>query len=153
MRRTSGLFDVLCDLCAVAAGVIVLAIMMAVSADVLLRFFFASPLSWVLQFTEYGLLYVVFLGAPWLQQERGHVAVDLLTSRLSPRYSQLFARLASLVGAVTFAIIAWYGFVLTSEQFLTGSVTADLIAVPRYLITMVIPFGSALLSISFLKQI
>lgn len=153
MSRLATLFDALCNLCAIAAGCIVLAIMIAVSADVLLRYLFAMPLSWVLQFTEYGLLYIVFLGMPWLQRERGHVTVDLLTSQLPATIATLLGRAVSILGAMAFAIIAWYGAVVTAEQFIDGTMTADFIGVHRYLVTMVIPFGAAMLSVQFLRQV
>lgn len=152
MKRLERLFDRLCDLCAALAGAIVLGMLVVVSADIFLRYAFSRPLSWGVAFTEYGLLYMVFLGAGWLQREHGHVSVDLLTGSLPSALSRPLARITALVGAGSFALLAWYGWQVTRNQFMRGSVTPDLLSVPQYLITMVIPFGALLLALVFLRQ-
>lgn len=152
MQRLGWLFDRLCDLCALLAGLIVLGMLVVVSADIFLRYAFSRPLSWGIAFTEYGLLYMVFLGAGWLQREHGHVSVDLLSASLPDKISRPLARLTALLGAGAFGVLAWYGWQVTRNQFVRGSVTPDLLVIPQYLITMIVPFGAAMMAVVFLRQ-
>jgi C4-dicarboxylate transporter, DctQ subunit len=41
-----------------------------------------SPIAWLFTSTEYGMLYMTMLGAPWLVRERGHVHIELVTAAL-----------------------------------------------------------------------
>jgi TRAP-type C4-dicarboxylate transport system permease small subunit len=54
-------------------------------ADVLLRYFFDKPIKGVYSITEVMLIMVVFLGLAYTQSEKGHVSIDVITSRLSSR--------------------------------------------------------------------
>ena len=52
--------------CASAATLIFVAMMLVVCAEVLLRYGFNSPISWVVEISEYALLWITFLGAAWV---------------------------------------------------------------------------------------
>ncbi len=46
--------------------------------DVIMRYFFNSPIVGVKQLSEYSLVWLCFLGTGWVLTKRGHVAVTLL---------------------------------------------------------------------------
>ncbi|PON17846.1 hypothetical protein C2W62_11000 [Candidatus Entotheonella serta] len=64
------------------AGVILLMITFLVTGSALVRYMgFRAPI-WILQYTEYILLWLTFLGAAWLLREEGHIRIDTVISRL-----------------------------------------------------------------------
>ena len=65
-------------------GAVILAfLMLAVCWDVVARTVVGAPLIWLLEFTEYGLLYMTFLCAAWVLKGEAHVTSDLLLVTLS----------------------------------------------------------------------
>ena len=70
----------------VAAGLI-LAMSGWITYDVLTRYFldFASP--WAFDLSEYALVWITFLGAPWVLLQDRHVRIELLVDVL-PRATQ-----------------------------------------------------------------
>ena len=61
-NRAVKVFDGLVTAGAAAAGLIFLFMMVAVCVDVIMRYWFQSPMGWVVEVCEYLLLYVTFLG-------------------------------------------------------------------------------------------
>ena len=53
-----------------------------------MRYFLNRPLVWVLELTEYALLWVTFLGAAWLLRQGGHVQVDVIVDFMSRRWKK-----------------------------------------------------------------
>ena len=51
--------------------------------EVFLRTFFNRPQEWVMELSEYALLYITFLSAAFVLKKEGHIVVDLVTCRLN----------------------------------------------------------------------
>src|SRR5437588_6114090 len=68
-------------------------------------------------FTEYALLAVPCLGAPWLVREKGHIFVEIFLMALKPRWRAMAVRLIGVVCVVVCAVLAWYGSVVTISDF------------------------------------
>ena len=49
-----------------AAGVLLFFMALAISYEVTMRYFFNEPTVWVMDFSEYALIYSTFMAAPWL---------------------------------------------------------------------------------------
>ena len=72
------------------AGLVALAFMMVLTvADVLMRYCFRSPLPGASELTELMLVIIVFFALADTHTVRGHVAVDLVVTRLAPRASSM----------------------------------------------------------------
>ncbi len=125
---------------------------LAVSIDVVLRYFFNRPTIWVLEICEYILLYVVFLGAAWVLKEEGHVRVGLVVDRLSPKTQALINMITSIVGALVCLTLTWYGVQVTWNHFVRGVPSIEMLHLPQFLVLMIIPIGSFLLFVQFLRR-
>lgn len=134
------------------AGLLLLFITFSISYTILARFVgFASPV-WVVQFNEYALLWLTFLGTAWLLAKDKHVSIDLVT-RLLPVYGRvILSLLHNLAGAVLCAVFTWYGTLVTWDQFHRGVTDVQAIDFPKYLVLMVIPLGFFLLTVQFLRR-
>jgi TRAP-type C4-dicarboxylate transport system permease small subunit len=85
LARIGCILDRIIDLCAFAAGLLLSFILISVCLEVVMRYFLNRPLQWVIELTEYALLYITFLGTAWLLKKDGHIAVDVMLFRLGPR--------------------------------------------------------------------
>lgn len=88
----------------VLATVATLIMMVAISIDVAYRWFFGSSVPGILEGSETALVAAVFLGMAYTGATNGHIAVDLLTERLSSRASRY---LIAFGWIATTAILIW----------------------------------------------
>ena len=93
---------------AVAAGALIPLMMLVICGDVLMRYFFNRPMTWVLETAEYMLLWMTFLGAIWLLEKEGHVRMDLVLNRLKPENQALLNAITSILGVIACFAIAFY---------------------------------------------
>jgi len=80
-----------------------------VIAQVVFRYFLASPLTWSDELARYLFIWCAFLGWIVAARRRTHLGVDILVTRLPTRGAAAL-RLAGAVAAIAFAgVLAFYG--------------------------------------------
>ena len=105
-------------------------------------------------FIEYGFLYIMFLGSPWLIRTRSHVYIEMLTAAVPDPVRVVLSRLICLVGAIVCLIWAWYTFQIFLEQFDDPMAYDELRAqfdLRLWVSTVIFPIGFLLMSIEFLR--
>ena len=78
MKRLSFAFGRLFDALAFIAALILLAMVLIVTADIVLRNLTRGGISWANEVTEYALYLITLLAAPWLLRRGQHVRLDIL---------------------------------------------------------------------------
>jgi TRAP-type C4-dicarboxylate transport system permease small subunit len=136
----------------VASG-LSLVIFFSTCIELFMRYFFNRPQIWAVEVTEYTMLYITFLGAAWLLREEGHVKIDLLLSFLAPRSQAFLNSITSLLGAVVCSVIAFYGSWSTWLHYQKGLTTFSAMELLKWPFLIVIPFGSLLLLIQFVRSV
>lgn len=152
MRQPGGVWDALLDGLGFVVAVVTAAMTLAVVYEVVARYFFNRPTIWAVDFTEYALLYVTFLGAPWVLRKGAHIRIEILTERLGPRPRLALAALVSLLGAGVSAVLMWQGVEVTWEAYSKGQAMLKAWRVPRWVLILPIAAGSLLLTLEFLRQ-
>jgi C4-dicarboxylate transporter DctQ subunit len=82
-------FDVLLNALALIAAALIPFMFLSIVYDVTSRTLRVGQISWVLGVTEYALLFVTALGAPWLLREKGHVSMEAFRTVLPARVNRL----------------------------------------------------------------
>lgn len=111
-----------------------------------------SPLGFV--FIEYGFVYALFLGSPWLVRERGHIYIEILTAMLGPRARAVLSRFIVTACAVTCFVWVWYSWQLLAERYDDPMAYDELRAqfdIRSWVGTAAFPFGFALMGLEFLR--
>ena len=134
------------------AGMLLIFIMLSVCMEVILRSFFNRPQIWVTEVTECLLLYITFLGTAWLLREEGHVRVDVILNRLKPKTTAFLGIISSIIGVLVSITLTIYGFNVTWDYFQRGIYTPTALEIPVYLILLIIPIGSLMLFIQFIRR-
>jgi TRAP-type C4-dicarboxylate transport system permease small subunit len=120
--------------------------------DVILRYSLNRPIHWMLEITEYIMLYIPFLCAAIVLKEEGHIRVDLLINHFSQKNRTWINMITSLVGGIIMLIYAGFGVQATFDAFKRGVPSLESLKIPVFLILMIIPIGSFLFTIQFLRQ-
>lgn len=120
--------------------------------DVLLRYAFNRPIHWMLEITEYIMLYIPFLGAALVLKDDGHIRVDLILTRFNEKNRVWIDILTSFVGGWVMLIYTCFGAKVTFEAIKRWTPALESLRTPMFLIWMVIPIGSFFFAIQFFRQ-
>jgi len=137
----------------ICAGAVVGATALLITADVVMRAAAIRPLGWTVEMTEYGLLVVGFLGAPWVLRHSDHIRVDVVLRSVPPVWGGRLLILANLIALVTCMFVAWYGVQAAMQAFARGSILFKTIQMPQWIILSIMPLGVGLLAYEFLSRI
>ena len=140
------------NISAVFCGVLVTLIMLSVSVDVIMRYFFNSPLFWVGELAEYAMLYITFTGTAWLLKKEGHVTIDILTVVIDSKTRNILGVITNILGVFISVFLTYYGAIVTWDHFLRSVYNPSLLQFPKAPLIAVIPFGSFLLLIQFMRK-
>ena len=150
LLRLEQLFDRFSDVMGWIAGALNLAMLLNVFYDAIMRYFFSSG-SIALQEMEWHLFAMVFLfGIAYALKEDGHVRVDVLYERFSPRWKAVVNIGGTLLLLLPLSVMVVEGSVwYVQEAYNSGEVSGDPGGLPyRWLIKLVIPASFVFLIVS-----
>ena len=78
-------------------------------AQIVSRHLLPYPLAWSEELARFLFLWIVFLGAAWLVRLNGHVAITILTERLSPRVGCIVYVAMQCCILVFATVVCWQG--------------------------------------------
>ncbi len=133
------------------AGLLLLCIVVSIWMSIALRMLNIQVPLWSVQFSEYSLLWITFLGGPWLLRKNQHVSVDIITRRLGIHKLSIVHIIHGLLGLIICGVLAWYSGVIVLNDFRRGIMDTRAVDVPEYLILSAIFAGFLLLAIEFLR--
>ncbi len=151
LRKTVNVFDRIIDLMAILACAILVFLLLIIVTQVTLRIFGLTIL-WIFEISKFSLLYITFLGAAWLLKRERHVKMDIVLTRLSPRTQSLMNIITSVLGVIICLVLTWYGVTLIQAQIRVGDYFPGLLKAPKWPVALVIPVGSFLLLVQFLRR-
>lgn len=134
---------------AVAAGALMVGMFATTMIDVVLRNLGFQSSAHFFTFTEYALLLVPMLGAPWLVREKGHVYVELLIGALRGRVRRRAVQAITLASIAVCLVIAWYGFDVAWRNFWAGDKDVRTLDLPRWALVVWVPLGFLMMAIEF----
>jgi len=135
------------------SGGLLLFVIVIICLDLVLRNFFQTSIIWTSVTSGWAILFVVFLSAPWVLSQKGHVRVDLVDKFLSPQKLAYLKAVTLIAAAGISAIFLYYISLDTWKCWQRGTLSGDYpIVVPRPYIESVIVFGYLLLIPYCLRQ-
>lgn len=118
--------------------------------QVVLRYAFNSGIAWSLEATTYSFAALVFIGMSYGVRTHTHIAVDLFTRKL-PKRVERAVNVVAIVACLVYAVLMLYGATVFVERlFVLGNYARDVPA-PKWLLTVTMPLGFALLAFRFLE--
>lgn len=151
-NKANSIFDRTISSLAALAGILLSFMILAVTYQIVTRYFLGRSPVWVIEISEYILLWITFLSTAWVLRREGHVKMDFVLAQLSPRTQSMINAITSIIGVIVFLLIAWYGTKVTWDHFQLGYFIAKPLRTPSYFVIWVIPAGSFLFSIQFLRK-
>lgn len=151
MRSIVRVYDFLLYAMAFVAGAMLVWLMISILVSVAMRNAGLQPYAWLFTSTEYALLYMTMLGAPWLVRKKGHVHIELVTAALPEGLRRLVSRAVAALCVLVSVLLAWKG----AELFLTNIERNDYDVrayfFPRWLLTVSFPIAFGLMAVEFAR--
>ena len=151
MRLAIRLYDGLVTLMALVAAAMLVWLMVATVVSVGMRNAGLQPFAWLFTSTEYALLYMTMLGAPWLVRRKGHVHIELVTAALPDGARRLLSRLVALACVAVCAVLAWKGYDLVQLNIARNDYDVRAFYVPRWILTIAFPISFGLMAVEFAR--
>ena len=121
--RSSAVFDTLLG---ITGAVVLFAMMMLTSTDVVLRYLFNAPMPGAFEVTELMLVVLIFSGLPLVSRNDKHVTTDLIDRFLTERLRRVLGTLVHLIFGAALIGISWLVWTKAGKLALTGDTTANL---------------------------
>lgn len=125
---------------------------LSVCAEIVLRYFLNKPQIWVVEISEYIILYIAFLVVAWVLREDSHVKVDIVLNLLKRRTQYLVNIITSAFAAIICIVLTWYGAIVTIQLIRENYLNPTILNVPKFPFTAIICFGSFLLLLQSLRN-
>ena len=103
---------------------------------------------------EYGFVYILFLGSPWLIRNRGHIYIEILTALIPEATRRVLSRAIVIVCAAICFVWAWYTWPLFAERWADEMAFDELRAqfdLRLWIGTLPFPLGFFLMGVEFLR--
>ncbi len=135
------------------SGLIVLAIFVLITLDVLLPLVGIQPWDGTLGVVEYGLLWFTILAAPWLARIKGHVFIDAVAVMLPPAVKKVTSKIAYLVAITGSLMLAYFSWLLLAESYVDENIDERSIELMLWWIYAPMPICFVLVAIEFIRYL
>jgi C4-dicarboxylate transporter, DctQ subunit len=144
-------YDAFVTLMALVAAAMLTWLMISIIVSVSMRNLGLQPMAWLFTSSEYALLYMTMLGAPWLVRRKGHVHIELVTAALPPKLRRALSRLVAFGCLVVCAILTWKGIDLVQLNLARNDFDVRAYFFPRWLLTIAFPISFGLMAVEFAR--
>ena len=151
--RSIAIYDRVIDLCAACVAASVLFLTFGITIEVGVRAFHIGSIDWMLEASEYALLILTFLGAPWALREGAHVRVDLILKAVPIVVAWTFEIVADIVGTATSAILLIWSLKTTLASAGTGSMVYKVLIFPEWWLYALMTVSGLLLTCEFMRRL
>jgi TRAP-type transport system small permease protein len=153
MHKLSAAFGRLFEALAVLAALILFAMVVIVTADIVLRNLTRGGILWANEVSEYALYGMTLLTAPWLLRRGQHIRLDLVLVMLPTRVAWLVEAASDVVGFAVCVALVRYGFLMASDSFRIGAITIKNLVFPEWWLLAPLPAAFLLLAIEFVFRL
>ena len=131
----------------------VVAIMLIMTVDVILRYFFNKPFLWSFDAVEYIMVLCVFFGIGYTEMNNGHVNItmvyDYFPSWIKPFVNVLNHLIMLFIGV----LMTWQGYVLMADSYRVHRVSTGAVKIPEWPVDASIVIGATAFCLMVLVKI
>ncbi|HUF80808.1 MAG TPA: TRAP transporter small permease subunit [Burkholderiales bacterium] len=137
-----------------AAAVLLLAVIAcSFTYEVTARYLFNAPTEWASPLVSYSLVAAIFLAMPELTRRKAHMSLNLLADSVSPAWGAAMNNVSRTLAAVACLLAAWFCADATLNQIELGVWTSPPFALPKWVISIWLPYGFLSSGLYFLRAL
>lgn len=134
------------------SGLALASMLLLVINEVVMRYFFNAPTTWSSDVNQWLFALATMLALPEVTRLKGNVAITILLERMSRNKKAILAKALALASFVACMVAFYISGSETLRQFSSGIMTTWVNPVPKWWISVVIPFGFFLSGVQFLRE-
>lgn len=134
------------------SAALILAISFIVFYEIVMRAIFNAPTTWVLEYSIYFLIASTFLGAAYVAKIGGHVAVDVITSRLSDRTRVVLDFVTHLWSIGFILILIGSSVFMVRQSIIQHRLSTSILETPMFITEIPVALGGILLLLQFIRM-
>jgi TRAP-type C4-dicarboxylate transport system permease small subunit len=136
------------QLLAWVGGVALILMMLHITAEVVGRYFFGTPLHGTVEIVPtYYMVAIVFLPLALIERLNAHIVVELLSKRFPERIQEMQIALVALLSAAYFGAFTWQTWGDALQKFAVREVSLGNVAVTVWPTRFYVPIGCGLITI------
>ncbi|MBU0603317.1 MAG: TRAP transporter small permease [Gammaproteobacteria bacterium] len=139
-------------LAAYLSGGVIIAASAILVWQVAVRYWLKWPTDWEIELCVMLLIISTFMSAAHTQAERGHVAIDMLDTMLSPRVNRWRLLLADTLTFAFCAFVAWNAWEFFHEAWADGKTSPSLWGPKLWIPYFFVAFGMTTLTLELALQ-
>jgi TRAP-type transport system small permease protein len=136
-----------------AAALLLGAMALLVTLDVVMRNVGLGTIAWVNEVSEYSLPVATLLIAPWLLHRNEHVRLDVVLVLAPKSLSRMLERCCDVIGIAICAVFVWYSVRLILDSSRIGSMVVKTLAIPEWWQYALVPVSFSLLAVEFARRL
>jgi TRAP-type C4-dicarboxylate transport system permease small subunit len=121
--------------------------------SVVVRYLLAWPTYWQDEASVFLLVGATFLSAAWIQESRGHVAIEAISGLLPESINRWRRPLVDLLSLAFCGFFAWKSWTLLEEAWIEGQLSPSIWAPPMWIPYSTMAVGMTLLSLQIALQL
>jgi TRAP-type C4-dicarboxylate transport system permease small subunit len=121
--------------------------------SVVTRYFFKVPTDWQDEASVFMLIGVTFFSAAYVQSQRGHVGIEVLSSILPTKINEIRLVLIDMASASFCGFFSWKSWTLFHEALVEGQTTSSTFAPPLWIPYLMMASGMTLLTLQIVLQV
>lgn len=133
-------------------GIAILGLVFIISFEVIARYLFNSPTSWVTEYSLYIFVGTSFLAAGYAHLEDSHIRVEVFLDRLSLNARQLSLQMSAWVGLLFMLVAAWQMIIFVGSEYQGGAKAWGLLATPLWIPETPVAVGLSIFALAVLGE-
>ena len=160
MKNKISLKTILTNLDAIITAVTLSICVVLVNANVIMRYFFNSPIRWAEEVVTSLFVWTVFIGSAYAYRKHSHLGVDILVNLMPPKMKAVVKSVMSVVELLVLSMLTWISsqyvyHLIYNRAGKLKIVMTDMLRIPKWWTAIAVPIGfglSVLYSVYFMVK-
>lgn len=152
LAYASKLIDGIYRVTAILGGCLILFMMLSITYDVVMRYLFRDPSTWVSDSNGLLLYALTFLATGWVLKRESHVSVDIVLICLSDKNRLLLQGILSFVALLVSIVILIQTTIDAVHAYQRDELLWLAFTLPKHFLLWLIPFGFLLVCFQFIRR-
>ncbi|RJX33366.1 MAG: TRAP transporter large permease subunit [Desulfarculus sp.] len=133
-------------------GLATLGMVLIIAYEVVCRYLFNNPTSWVTEYSLYIFVGTSFLGTAYAHLEDSHIRVEILLNNLSGPMRHKFWQVSAWVGLMFVVVASWQMILFVGSEYEGGARAWGLLATPLWIPETPVAVGLTLFALAVLSE-
>jgi C4-dicarboxylate transporter DctQ subunit len=152
MKIINRIIDICIEVLSAIAALALAFLLIGICYSTFSRVAFNNPLSNLVEYSTYSLIYVTFLGAPNILKYKGHINLDIVINYLPAKVNNVLSMIVNVVGTIISAFIFYFGLLVVTDNYNFKIKVMDSMGTPMWLLTVAIPIGMFFITVQYVRN-